>query len=52
MDGEGNVIDFDTNLRLIGTAHVSSKSVEVVRQQISEYEPDIVAVELCNSRLS
>jgi len=52
MDGEGNVIDFDTNLRLIGTAHVSSKSVEVVRQQISEYEPDIIAVELCNSRLS
>ena len=52
MDGDGNVIDFDTNLRLIGTAHVSSKSVEVVRQQISEYEPDIVAVELCNSRLS
>ena len=47
-----NIVDFSPSLRLIGTAHVSSKSVEMVRKEISEYEPDIVAVELCKSRLS
>ena len=47
-----NIVDFSPNLRLVGTAHVSSKSVEMVRKEISEYEPDIVAVELCKSRLS
>jgi pheromone shutdown-related protein TraB len=50
--GTNNIVDFSPNLRLIGTAHVSSKSVEIVKEQISEYAPDIVAVELCNSRLS
>ena len=47
-----NIVDFSPNLRLVGTAHVSSKSVEMVRKEISEYEPDIVAVDLCISRLS
>ena len=47
-----NIVDYSPSLRLIGTAHVSSKSVEMVRKEISEYEPDIVAVELCKSRLS
>ena len=32
-----NVVDFDENLRLVGTAHVSSKSVETVKAQILEY---------------
>jgi pheromone shutdown-related protein TraB len=50
--GTNNIVDFSPNLRLIGTAHVSSESVEIVKEQISEYKPDIVAVELCNSRLS
>ncbi len=50
--GTNNIVDFSPNLRLIGTAHVSSESVEIVKEQISEYAPDIVAVELCNSRLS
>ena len=52
MSDEYNVVDFDENLRLIGTAHVSSKSVETVKAQILEYNPDVVAVELCDSRLS
>ena len=52
MSYEYNVVDFDENLRLVGTAHVSSKSVETVKAQILEYSPDVVAVELCDSRLS
>jgi len=52
LSDEYNVVDFDENLRLVGTAHVSSKSVETVKAQILEYSPDVVAVELCNSRLS
>ena len=52
MSDEYNVVDFDENLRLIGTAHVSSKSVETVKAQILEYSPDVVAVELCDSRLA
>ena len=46
-----NIIDVDDNLRLVGTAHVSSASVTLVREQIEEYGPDLVAVELCESRL-
>jgi pheromone shutdown-related protein TraB len=46
-----NIVDIDEKLRLIGTAHVSSTSVNLVKEQISKYKPDIVAVELCKSRL-
>jgi pheromone shutdown-related protein TraB len=46
-----NVVEIDENLRLIGTAHVSTASVELVREQIAEFKPDLVAVELCQSRL-
>ena len=52
MTNSSNVIDFDEGLRIIGTAHVSSKSVELVKEQISQYSPDIVAVELCESRMA
>lgn len=44
------VIDVRENLRLLGTAHIATSSVEAVRQQIADFEPDIVAVELCQSR--
>ena len=44
------VIDVRENLRLLGTAHVATSSVEAVRQQIDAYQPDVVAVELCQSR--
>lgn len=35
---------------VIGTAHVSTKSVETVRQLVSELVPDCVMVELCEKR--
>ena len=38
------------NIILIGTAHVSKKSVAEVRNAIEKYKPDIVAVELCDKR--
>ena len=47
-----NIVDIDENLRLLGTAHVSKTSVDLVREQIKEFKPDIIAVELCDSRLT
>ena len=44
------VVNVRENLRLLGTAHIATSSVEAVRQQIAEYQPDVVAVELCKSR--
>ena len=40
---EGDVV-------IVGTAHVSEKSVQEVTRAIEELHPDIVAVELCPSR--
>lgn len=37
-------------IRVIGTAHVSSKSVDEVKRAIAKLRPDIVAVELCKGR--
>jgi len=37
-------------LIIIGTAHVSKKSVEEVKQIIENEKPDSVCIELCNSR--
>ncbi|MFZ1898160.1 TraB/GumN family protein, partial [Methanoregula sp.] len=39
-------------LRIVGTAHVSQKSVEEVRAAIEEFRPDIVAIELDPARFS
>ena len=44
------VIDIDDDLRILGTAHISSDSVAAVRHHIETYRPDIVAVELCHVR--
>lgn len=44
------IIDVDENLRLLGTAHVATASVEAVKQNIEEWGPEIVAVELCQGR--
>ena len=44
------IIDIDENLRLLGTAHVATASVEAVKQNIEEWGPEIVAVELCKGR--
>ena len=38
------------DLKIIGTAHVSQKSIDEVREAIEEYYPDVVAVELDNAR--
>lgn len=38
------------NIMLVGVAHVSPESVEEVKRAIEDFEPDIVAVELCRSR--
>ena len=46
------IIDIDENLRLLGTAHVATASVEAVRENIANWGPDVVAVELCKSRHS
>ena len=43
-------VDVDENLRLLGTAHVATSSVEAVIENIENWKPDIVAVELCESR--
>ena len=32
-----NIIDIDGSLRILGTAHVSSESVHLVRSQIEEW---------------
>ena len=37
-------------ITLIGTAHVSRESADLVQQVIEEEKPDIVCVELCESR--
>ncbi len=37
-------------IHLVGTAHVSTESVDLVRKTIDEVEPDVVAVELCQQR--
>ena len=47
-----NIVEIDDSLRILGTAHVSSESVELVRNQIEEWEPDLIAVELCPSRMA
>ncbi|NLA39075.1 MAG: TraB/GumN family protein [Methanomicrobiales archaeon] len=38
-------------IRLVGTAHVSQKSVEDVRSAIEEFQPDIIGIELDRGRL-
>ena len=43
-------VDLGPRIRVLGTAHVSQKSVDEVRHHIEEFEPDIVAVELCQAR--
>ena len=45
-----NIVDIDDKLRLVGTAHISSASVDLVRRQIEEWSPDLIAVELCEPR--
>ena len=50
MSDETPLIDVNDRLRLLGTAHIATASVEAVMEQIATYQPDIVAEELCQSR--
>lgn len=43
-------VRINNNIILVGTAHISEKSVEEVKKIIQEEKPDIVAVELCKKR--
>ena len=40
----------DKQVMLLGTAHVSKESAQLVRELILEEKPDTVCVELCPSR--
>jgi pheromone shutdown-related protein TraB len=50
MSHDPPTVDVSERLRLLGTAHVATASVEAVNAQIAEFKPDIVAVELCQGR--
>jgi pheromone shutdown-related protein TraB len=41
-----------TEIRIVGTAHVSQQSIDDVRAAIEEFYPDVVAIELDHSRYS
>ncbi len=43
-------VQIGENILLVGTAHVSRTSVEEVKQAIKEFSPDVVAVELDETR--
>ena len=43
-------VDISPTLRILGTAHVATASVEAVRNQIESYQPKVVGVELCKTR--
>jgi len=46
-----DLIELDgRKIYLVGTAHVSKASAELVEECISRYHPDTVCVELCDSR--
>jgi len=40
------------NVTILGTAHVSRKSIEAVEQIVKNDKPDTICVELCDSRLA
>jgi pheromone shutdown protein TraB len=40
----------DNRLLLLGTAHVSPSSLKAVEAAVEEFDPDVVAVELCERR--
>lgn len=53
MTQEGNIHRLtyqDKDVILVGTAHISRESTELVKRAIEEERPDTVCVELCQSR--
>lgn len=49
-DSIQNLYFTDKTVKLLGTAHVSKESVQLVSRVIMEEKPDTVCVELCQSR--
>jgi len=50
-DGTLSLLQYgDKQIYLLGTAHISSKSADQVRQVINDVKPDTVFVELCPTR--
>ena len=45
-----HIQDSGRDIYVVGTAHISKKSVEEVRQTIEAVKPDTVCVELCETR--
>ena len=45
-----HIQDDGRDIYIVGTAHISKKSVEEVRQTIETIQPDTVCVELCENR--
>lgn len=45
-----DTVSDDLKITIVGTAHVSEKSIRDVRETIERERPDVVAVELCPSR--
>ncbi|MCK5099993.1 MAG: TraB/GumN family protein, partial [Desulfobacteraceae bacterium] len=45
------ILHNEKTIKLIGTAHVSKESAELVEKVIRKENPDTVCVELCNTRL-
>lgn len=50
MNDAAPFVDISPTLRILGTAHVATASVEAVREQIEIYQPKVVGVELCQTR--
>jgi len=50
IPGNHIVVEPMAEIRLVGTAHVSAKSIEDVRAAIEEFQPGLVAVELDQGR--
>jgi len=53
MEFSGNVVILEKGAQtfyIVGTAHISKKSVEEVREVIEAVQPDSVCVELCETR--
>lgn len=46
------IIDLTKKIRVVGTAHISRSSIDLVQEQIEDFDPDVIAVELCESRLN
>ena len=40
------LLDLTPEIRVVGTAHVSKRSIELVQDQISEFKPDLSLIHI------